>query len=194
MSSGENLQGVVRKLREQLGGETADVDLLARYAERRDEAAFAALVRRYGGLVFGLACRQLPDRHEAEDVFQATFLALARSASRLGRQGSLANWLYTVALRLARKARLRAARRAAREQGAASRPAPSPDPLAEMTGRELVHVLDEELGRLPERYRQPLLLCGVQGLARDEAARQLGWSSGVFKGWFFSRRTAFSSN
>jgi RNA polymerase sigma factor (sigma-70 family) len=182
MSSGENFRGVVRQLREQLGGKTADVDLLARYAERRDEAAFAALVRRYGGLVFGLACQQLPDRHEAEDVFQATFLALARSASRLGRQASLANWLYTVALRLACKARLRAARRAARAQAAPPRPAPSSDPLAEMTGRELVHVVDEELARLPEQYRQPLLLCGVQGLARDEAARQLGWSGGVFKG------------
>jgi RNA polymerase sigma factor (sigma-70 family) len=181
MDSGEILEGVVRQLRTQLGDAAADVELLTRYAQGRDEAAFASLVRRHGGLVLGVACRQLADRHEAEDVFQATFLALARSAPRLGRPASLANWLYTVALRLARKARLRAARRAAREQ-AAPRPAPSPDPLAEMTGRELVRVLDEELAQLPERYRQPLVLCGVQGLARDEAARQLGWSDGVFKG------------
>jgi RNA polymerase sigma factor (sigma-70 family) len=182
MGAGEILQGVVRQVREQVGVETADAELLARYAGQRDEAAFAALVRRYGGLVFSVASRQLPDRHEAEDVFQATFLALARSASRLGRRASLANWLYTVALRLARKARLRATRRAAREQTAPRQPAPSPDPLAEMTARELLRVLDEELARLPERYRQPLLLCGVQGLARDETARRLGWSGAVLKG------------
>jgi WD40 repeat protein len=83
MNSGEILQGVVRQLREQLGGDTADAELLARHAGRRDEAAFAVLVRRYGGLVFGLACRQLPDRHEAEDVFQATFLALAQGEAHI---------------------------------------------------------------------------------------------------------------
>jgi RNA polymerase sigma factor (sigma-70 family) len=182
MSSGEKLRGVVRHLRDQLGEAPADVELLARYAQRRDEAAFAALVRRHGGLVFGVACRQLADRQQAEDVFQATFLALARSAPRLGRQASLANWLYTVALRQARKARYRAARRAAREQALGPRSVPPADPLAEISGRELVGLIDEELARLPEAYRLPLLLCCVQGLSRDEAARQLGWSDGAVKG------------
>src|ERR671934_75757 len=110
MSSGEILQGVVRQLREQLGGDTADGELLARYA----------------GLFFARPCRQLPDRHEAEDVFQATFLALARAASRLGRPASLANWLYTVALRNARQARVAAARRDARHARLAPPPAADP--------------------------------------------------------------------
>jgi RNA polymerase sigma factor (sigma-70 family) len=181
MSSGESLKGVVRHLRSQLGDAPADIELLTRYAQRRDEAAFAALVRRHGSLVFGVARRQLADSDQAEDVFQATFLALARSAVRLGRPVSLASWLYTVALRQARKVRLRATRRAAREQALLPRP-PAADPLDEITGRELVSLIDEELARLPEAYRLPLLLCGVQGLSREEAARQLGWSDGVVKG------------
>jgi RNA polymerase sigma factor (sigma-70 family) len=182
MSSGDSLKGVVRHLREQVGDAPTDVDLLTRYAQQGDEAAFTALVRRHGGLVFGVACRQLMDRQQAEDVFQATFLALARSASRLGRPTSLANWLYTVARRQARKARLLAARRAAHEQAHALPSAAPSDPLAEITGRELLGLIDEELTRLPEVYRLPVLLCCVQGLSRDEAARQLGWSDGMVKG------------
>jgi RNA polymerase sigma factor (sigma-70 family) len=182
MSSGEALKGVVQHLRAQLGDAATDLELLTRYAQGHDEAAFAALVRRHRGLVYGVACRHLADRQLAEDVFQATFLALARSASRLGRPASLVNWLYTVALRLARKARLRAARRAARERTLAARSSPPPDPLAAMSGRELLGLIDAELARLPEAYREPLLLCGVQGLSREEAARQLGWSNGAIKG------------
>src|SRR5262249_48060325 len=122
------------------------------------------------------------DRHQAEDVFQATFLALARSAATLGGQPTLANWLYTVALRQARKARARAARRTALELAAPPRPASGGDPLDEITGRELLRALDDELARLPDRLRLPVLLCGVQGLSREEAARRLGCSDGVVKG------------
>jgi RNA polymerase sigma factor (sigma-70 family) len=182
MSSGESLKGMVRHLRSQFGDAPSDLDLLERYAQRRDEAAFAALVRRHGGMVLGVARRQLSDRQQAEDVFQATFLALARSAARLGGPTSLANYLYTVALRQARQARFRAARRAARERALTPRPAPATDPLAEISGRELVGLIDEELARLPEAYRLPVLLCCVQGLSREEAARQLGWSDGAVKG------------
>jgi RNA polymerase sigma factor (sigma-70 family) len=139
-------------------------------------------VRRHGGLVLGVARRHVPDRQQAEDVFQATFLALARQSARLGRPPSLTNWLYTVALRQARKARAAAARRAALLDRLASPPHAPADPLAEITGRELVAVIDDELARLPEAYRLPLLLCGLQGLARDEAARQLGWPAGSVKG------------
>jgi RNA polymerase sigma factor (sigma-70 family) len=182
MSSGETLKGVVRHLRATLGNAPTDLELLTRYAQRRDEAAFADLVRRHGGLVLGVARRQLSDVHQADDVFQATFLALARSAPRLGRPVSLASWLYTVALRQARKARLGGARRASRERAVAARPAPPADPLAEISGRELVALIDEELARLPDAYRLPLLLCCVQGLSREEAGRQLGWPDGVVKG------------
>ncbi|MFL5341267.1 MAG: sigma-70 family RNA polymerase sigma factor, partial [Gemmataceae bacterium] len=172
--------GVIPYLRAQLGHAATDGELLAQYLHGRDQAAFAAVVQRYGGLVLGVARRQLADREQADDVFQATFLALARSADRLGRRGPLANWLYTVALRQARKARIRAARRRDREQ-AVARP-PAGDPLDEISGRELLRVIDEELARLPDRFRLPVLLCCMHGLTRDEAARQLGWSAGTVKG------------
>src|SRR5205085_12416199 len=93
MLTGDILTGVVRDLRARLGDAPADAQLLARFAAGRDEAAFAELVRRYGGLVFGVARRQLGDRQQAEDVVQATFLALARQAPRLGRPTPLANRL-----------------------------------------------------------------------------------------------------
>src|SRR5205823_3375272 len=112
---------------------------------------------------------------------QATFLALARSAGRLGRRTPLANWLYTVALRQSRRARARAARRTAREAEHIPPAAPT-DPIAEISGRELLRVVDEELAQLPERYRLPVLLCCVQGLSREEAAARLGWSDGRVKG------------
>src|SRR5437773_7897871 len=134
MRSGEVLDSVVRQLRRQLGDAPTDGELLEQFASSRDEAAFAALVRRHGGLVFGVARRQLGDRQSAEDVFQATFLALARQAPRLGRPASLVNWLYTVALRNARQARVSAARRHARH--AQLTPVAPADPLAEATGRQ----------------------------------------------------------
>ncbi|HYT92752.1 MAG TPA: sigma-70 family RNA polymerase sigma factor, partial [Gemmataceae bacterium] len=182
MSSDAIQTSLIRYLRAQAGGALTDGELLARYARGRDEAAFAAVVQRYGGLVLAVARRQLADAHQAEDVFQATFLALARSAERLGRDAPLANWLYTVALRTARKARVRAARRRDYEKAGAVPPAPPADPLAAVSGRELLRAVDEELARLPEKYRLPVLLCCVQGLSRAEAARQLGWSAGAVKG------------
>src|SRR5262245_45698453 len=180
MSPSSIQASVLRYLQGQAGGPT-DGELLARYAQRRDEAAFAELVRRHGGLVLGVARRQLGDRQQAEDVFQATFLALARQGPRLGRPASLVNWLYTVALRQARNTRLALSRRAARHATLAP-PRRAADPLAEVSGRELIAVIDEELARLPEAYRLPLLLCAVEGLSREEAAARLGWSAGAVKG------------
>src|SRR5437764_2284967 len=127
-----------------------DGQLLDRFSRGRDEAAFAALVRRHGPLVRGVCGRLLADPHAAEDAFQATFLVLARKAPALHRHRSAACWLYTVAARLARRLRARAARTRTVERRAAPRAAA--DPLAEITGRELVAVLDEELHRLPEKY------------------------------------------
>jgi RNA polymerase sigma factor (sigma-70 family) len=163
MSSGNSLAGLVRQVRSADGNEAADSELLERYARTREEAAFALLVRRYGGLVLSVARRQLPVAH-AEDVFQATFLALARAAGRLEKR-SLANWLFTVALRQSRKLLARTSRREALERSAAT-PREGTDPLEEITGRELLQAIDDELSRLPERYRLPLLLCGVQVLSR----------------------------
>src|SRR5437660_9445837 len=144
MRSTDVLAGVVDHLRRRCGDPVPDGELLARFAGLRDEAAFAELVRRHGGLVLGVARRQLGDCQRAEDVFQATFLALARQAPRLGRPESLVNWLYTVALRQAHKTRLAAVRHYARRDHVIPPSAP-PDPLAEVSGRELVAVIDAEL-------------------------------------------------
>src|SRR4051794_23875951 len=128
MRDGDGLAAVVRHLRRRYGAAPTDGELLARFVHERDESAFAELVRRHGGLVLGVARRQLGDRDSAHDVFQATFLALARQSARLGRPPSLVNWLYTVALRQAHKARDAAARRSALHRGLTPRPS-SADPL-----------------------------------------------------------------
>lgn len=151
-----------------------DRQLLERFTERGEEAAFAALVRRHGPLVLGVCRRVLHDWHDAEDAFQATFLVLARKAGSIAKSEALGSWLYKVAYRVAVRARGQAALRHARERQAG--PRMQADPLAEVTGRELLTVLDEELHRLPERYRAPLVLYYLQGQARDRVARQLGWS------------------
>jgi RNA polymerase sigma factor (sigma-70 family) len=156
-----------------------DDELLRTFAAEGDEAAFAALVHRHGPLVLSVCRRLLHDVHDAEDAFQATFLVLARRAGSVRNPASLASWLYGVAQRQAGKMRVRSSRRRQRE-----RPAPAaapPDPCAEVTWQELRGLLDEELGRLPDRYRVTLLLCYWEGLTQDEASRRLGWPRGTFK-------------
>jgi RNA polymerase sigma factor (sigma-70 family) len=158
----------------------SDADLLSKFVQTRDESAFAALVERHGPMVLGVCRRALVDVHAADDAFQATFLALARKADRLRNPGAVAAWLYGTAVRIARYARRSARRTGARERKAPRRlPA---DPLAEITGRELVAAVDEELARLPEPFRAPVVLCCIEGLSQDEAARRLGWSPGSVKG------------
>jgi RNA polymerase sigma factor (sigma-70 family) len=126
--------------------------------------------------VLGVCRRTLRDEHAAEDAFQATFLVLARKA-RSVRQATVAGWLYRVALRIALRARQGAARRAVRELPLVSEPtAEPPDPLA---GDDLRAVLDDELGRLPERFRLPVLLCYVEGHTTEQAARLLGCPRGT---------------
>jgi RNA polymerase sigma factor (sigma-70 family) len=164
-----------RAIRTAAGDGTAaasDRDLLRRFADAGDHEAFAALFRRHSGLVLGVCRRALPNVQDAEDACQATFLVLARKA-RTGRwQPSLANWLYTTARRVARNVRVTAQRRTLHE-GRAAVP-DSVQPIDHMTARELLAVLDEELDKLPPRYREPLILCYLQGLTRDEAAARLG--------------------
>jgi RNA polymerase sigma factor (sigma-70 family) len=176
--------GVLRHVRGLIAGERtshlADGELLERFARRREEAAFAALVRRHGPLVLGVCRRVLHNRHDAEDAFQATFLALARRAGAIQCRGSVGGWLHRVAYHAAVKARARALKRLEREGHAEPRASPA-DPLTELTGRELLALLDEELERLPEEHRGPLVLCYLEGKARDEAARALGCSLGTLK-------------
>jgi RNA polymerase sigma factor (sigma-70 family) len=153
-------------------GELTDRDLLQRFADREDQTAFAALFRRHAALVLGVCRRALPNVQDAEDACQATFLLLAQKAHTVRWQPSVANWLYTTARRVAHNARLAAQRRAKREAWAAVPEAVQP--VDTITGRELLALVDEELDRLPSRYREPLLLCYLQGLTRDEAALRLG--------------------
>jgi RNA polymerase sigma factor (sigma-70 family) len=151
-----------------------DGQLLERFTRLREEAAFHTLVRRHGPLVMGVCRRVLRNRDDADDAFQATFLVLARKAASISSRTSVGSWLYKVAFRMAARARKQTATRQKRESQA---PAPTAtDPLAEVTGRELLTLLDEELQNLPDRYRAPLVHCYLEGQTRDEAAKQLGCS------------------
>jgi RNA polymerase sigma factor (sigma-70 family) len=152
----------------------ADRELLARFTDQRDQAAFEALVRRHGPMVLRVCRSVLRDEHAADDAFQATFLVLARKAGSLRRRELLAGWLHGVAHRVAARARVEAARRLDRE--AHAEPRTGPDPAAELSTRELCAALEEEMGRLPEKYRAPFYLCHVEGRTRDQAAGQLGCS------------------
>jgi RNA polymerase sigma factor (sigma-70 family) len=156
--------------------EPADGQLLRLFTSRHDEAAFAALVRRHGPLVLGICRRHLPDAHDADDAFQATFLVLVRKAAALADGRPLGPWLYGVARRTALKARAAALRRRGRQTEVFDMPAP--EAAGPLESRELRRLLDEELDRLPEKYRAPLVLCYLQGFTHEQAARQLGRPSG----------------
>jgi RNA polymerase sigma factor (sigma-70 family) len=155
---------------------TPDQELVGAFATSRYEAAFAALVKGHRLTVLNLCRRVLGNHQDAEDAFQATFLVLAREAPRLRDPRLVGSWLYGVAARTAAKARTTRARRQARERAAAV--PTTNDPLAELTVREAQSVIDEELARLPGKYRGPLILCCLEGLARDEAASVSAGRSG----------------
>jgi RNA polymerase sigma-70 factor (ECF subfamily) len=162
------------------GGETAtDGQLLARFVATRDEAAFAALVRRHGPMVLGVCRRVLHDVHDAEDAFQATFLVLARKAGSVVRRDSVGCYLYRVAYHTALEARAANARRRARERPMKDLPHPE---VAPAEARDWLPLLDRELGRLPEKYRAAVVLCDLEGQSRREAARQLGVPEGTLSG------------
>jgi RNA polymerase sigma factor (sigma-70 family) len=150
-----------------------DAQLLEQFAAGRPQA-FDALLRRHGPMVLGVCRRVLGNAHDAEDAFQATFLVLARGAASVRKPDALGSWLHGVAYRVAAKARGRQASRRLRE--AQAEPQPAADPLSEITGRELLAVLDEELQRLPEKHRAPLVLCHLQGHTHESAAAALGCS------------------
>jgi RNA polymerase sigma factor (sigma-70 family) len=148
-----------------------DADLVRRFAEQRDEGAFAALVRRHGATVFGVCRRVLRHEQDAEDAFQATFLVLARNAGSIRRAVAVGSWLYGVAYNVARKARATRHRREVKEQEAAARRQPDCPPREPDDWRE---VLDVELYALPEKYRAPIVLCDLMGLTTEVAAAEVG--------------------
>jgi RNA polymerase sigma factor (sigma-70 family) len=156
------------------GGGMTDAELLARFLNSRDKDALAALVRRHAPMVWGVCCRLLPNHHDAEDAFQATFFVLVRKAADVPRQ-AIANWLYGVARQTAVRLRATAAKRGRRERQVVSMPEPT---ASEARDTDLHSVLDEELSRLPNHYRCVVLLCDLEGRTRKEAARHLGIPEG----------------
>ncbi len=155
----------------------SDADLLGRFVRHGDHAAFAALVRRHGPTVLGACRRVLRDAHAADDAFQATFLVLAKKAAALERPAALGPWLYGVAVRTALTARAGAARRRAQERKAAVAEAVAADDGP--VWRELRPLLDEEVARLPDKYRVPFVLHHLEGRTVEDVAGRLGCPRGT---------------
>lgn len=160
-----------------------DRELIARFHQERDESAFAALVDKHGPMVLGVCRRRLKDPHAADDAFQATFLILAKKAGQVSWQVSLGGWLYQVATHVCRKAISRTNRQAVPLTPDLDPPAaPTPSPS------ELSDVLDAELRALPQSYRDPIVLCHLQGMTVEEAAQALAVSEGQLRGRLFRGR------
>jgi RNA polymerase sigma factor (sigma-70 family) len=160
-----------------------DADLLARFIAARDEAAFTEILARYGPLVLGVCRSILGDSPDAADAFQATFLILVHRARSISKQASLSSWLYGVAYRVAVRARAGTARAARR------RPLPgeglemaAKKPRSDAADAEIGAIVHEEVNRLPEQYRAPIVLCYMEGRTRQEAASTLRLSEGAIKG------------
>lgn len=162
------------------GAGWTDGQLLASFIEKKDEAAFEAIVRRHGPMVFGVCRRLLRNHHDAEDAFQATFLVLARKAQSVRPRERVANWLLGVALRTGMKAKTLTAKRRGREKQVTEMP--EPEAVQQDQWRDLQPLLDQELNGLPENYRLPILLCDLEGKTIKEAAQQLGWPQGTLAG------------
>jgi RNA polymerase sigma factor (sigma-70 family) len=173
------------------GAGLTDGQLLDRFLTRRDDAALEALVRRHGSMAWGVCRRILRNHHDAEDAFQATFLVLVRRAESIVPRETVANWLYGVAYRTALKARAAVARRRVRERQVFDMP--EPEAVPPELWHDLRPVLDEELSRLPDKYRVPVVLCDLEGRTRKEAARQLGWPEGTVAGRLARARQALAA-
>jgi RNA polymerase sigma-70 factor (ECF subfamily) len=156
-----------------------DAELLEQFIQDQDEEAFATLVRHHAALVYGVCRRILRHTQDAEDAFQATFLILARKARSIRRHQFLAGWLYQVAFRTALRAREMQALRKVRENEAFEHRAMCMAPASALDG--VGEVLDEEVRRLPAKYRAPILLCYLQGQTNEEAARRLSCPTGTVK-------------
>src|SRR5579871_4632981 len=158
-----------------------DGELVTRFLANRDEASFAELVRNHGSMVMGVCRRMLPNTQDAEDAFQAAFLVLARRAATVTPRSAVGAWLYGVAYRTAKKVRAMNAKRHQNEERFARnhRAVGRGDEALD----ELLPVLDEELNRLPAKYRSAIVLCELEGRTRKEAASQLGCAEGTISGW-----------
>lgn len=171
------LQRVARRTTRAPASDETDRRLVEQFLAHRDERAFEGIVRRHGAMVYGVCWRILQRRDDTEDAVQATFVLLAQKLCTLRRQESLGSWLHGIARRVALKARQRADRRRRHEQRAVM----TASVVDEVDGGELYAVLDEELARLSEKWRRPLILCYLEGRTQDEAAGQLGWSKNTLR-------------
>jgi RNA polymerase sigma factor (sigma-70 family) len=161
----------------------SDAELLNRFVAVKDgtaEAAFRELMRRHGPMVIGV-CRQiLGQPQDADDAFQSTFLVLVRRARSIRVADSLAPWLYMVAYRTAQRARAVAARyRSAPVENLEDSMGSPTSGSCQIDLRPLLH---EELNRLPAKYRDPIVLCHLEGKTHEEAARLLRWPVGTVSG------------
>jgi RNA polymerase sigma factor (sigma-70 family) len=171
---------VLRHIRQLIGPRSSesltDGQLLERFVKTQDESAFETLLQRHGPMVLGLCRSILHDAHDADDAFQATFLVLARKASSIRKSPSVASWLYGVAHRTALRAKINSAKRRVKERQAGDMS--HSDDVGELGRQELRSVVHEELQRLPEKYRAPLVLCYLEGKTNESAASELGWPAG----------------
>jgi len=158
----------------------SDGALLERFIAQGDQQAFAASLQRHGPMVLGVCRRMLADTGLADDTFQATFLVLVRKARSIVPRERVGNWLYGVAVRLSLKCRVQAAQR--REGPQEIHDVPTPDTTAQVVWRDLQGVLDYEIERLPDKYREPFVLTYIQGKTCTEVARELGCPEGTVFG------------
>ena len=175
------LEHIQRRIRPSLAGVVSDAELLERFLQKRDEASFELLIWRHGPMVYGVCRRVLQHTQDAEDAFQATFLMLARKAATIGKRDSVSGWLYTVAYRIALRAKGRSSRRNQTERPLDDLPIDikSSDPADLTAWRELREMLDAELSQIPEKYRTAFVLCHLEGKTCDEAADHLGCPRGT---------------
>src|SRR5262245_2679596 len=178
------LIGVLAHIRKRIAARDQDAlsdrDLLNRFLKDRDEAAVTVLVERHGLMVLGICRRVLGHAQDAEDACQAAFLVLVRKAASVRKKESLASWLHGVAFHVATNLKRDRARRRNRDSAVAK--ASCEAAAEDVTWREVQLALDEELARLPERFRAPLVLCYLEGKTRDEAAQQLRWTLSTLRG------------
>ncbi len=175
-----SLQSVLRILSD-TGSPVPDADLLRRFHEANDDAAFAELVRRHGRLVWAV-CRHLTRSDaEADDAFQATFLVLLKNATKVRDAGKLSAWLHGVAYRVCSKSRSAAQRRTAREQAGAIRER-SGSAVPDSAWDRALAAVHDEVAKLPETLRVPFVLCCLEGIGATEAAQRLGWKLGTLSG------------
>jgi polysaccharide export outer membrane protein len=160
-------------------GKMTEKRLLDRFIDDGDQDAFQVLIERHGPMVLGVCRSVLRDSHDIEDAFQMTFMSLARSAHKIKNRDYVGAWLHRVSLRVAHEVRAKTYARNQRERGGAIF---EPESAPESGLRDFVPLLHEEMGRLPERYRLPLMLHYFEGKSTEETATQLQCPVGTVKG------------